>query len=81
MMLVEPLHERSARVQRNPQLRRVALEQIQKRQVAVLICLLEDPAEVSHRLMVVQDQAEAKRIHGANYRELAKIENRSAAKR
>jgi len=34
-MLVKPLHQRAAGVQRNPQLRGVRLEQVQERQIAV----------------------------------------------
>ena len=56
--LVEPFHQRPAGVQRDRQIR-VGLEDVQERQVAVLIGLLEDAVEVADRLVVVQDQAKA----------------------
>ena len=65
VMLVEPFHQRAAGVQRNPQLGGIAFQEVQKRQIAILIRLLEDPAEIADWLMVVQNQAKAKRIHGA----------------
>jgi hypothetical protein len=40
----------------------VALEDIEKRQVAILIRLLEDTVEISDGLMIMQNQAQAKRM-------------------
>ena len=39
----------------------VALEDVEERQVAVLVGLLEDAVEVADRLMIVQDEAQADR--------------------
>ena len=55
---VQPLHQRAAGVQPHLQLR-IALEDVEKRPVAVLVRLLEDVVEVADRLMVVQDEDEA----------------------
>ena len=57
MMLIQPLHQAAACVQRNPN-RWKLFKQIQKRQVAVLIRRLEDVVEIADRLVVVQDQTE-----------------------
>ena len=57
MVDVEPLHQRPAGVQGHLQAR-IALEDVQKRPVAVLIGLLENVVEIADRLMVVQDKQE-----------------------
>ena len=57
-MLVEPLHQRAAGVQRDLQ-RVKRLEDLQERQVAVLVRLLENVVKVADRLVVVQGQAES----------------------
>src|SRR5262245_32213168 len=61
MVRIEPFHQGPARVQRELQIR-IALEQIKKRAVAVLIGLLEDAVEVPDRLMVVKNKQEADRV-------------------
>ena len=40
---------------------RILLEDVEERQVAVLIRLLEDAVEIADRLMIVQDEDQAKR--------------------
>ena len=68
---LQPLHQWSARVQRNPQMI-VRLENFKERQVAVLIGRFKNVVEVTNRLVVVQDQTELNRrmTHGN------KLENR-----
>jgi hypothetical protein len=59
MPIVQPFHQRAARMQRHSQID-VLLEQIQKREITILIRLLEDPLEVSDWLMIVKNKAESK---------------------
>ncbi len=64
MMRVEPLQQRTAGVQADLE-RLVRLEDIEKRQVAVLIRLLEDVVEVADRLVIVADENQADGVrHG-----------------
>src|SRR5690606_20160545 len=61
---VEPLHQRAARVETNLQ-PLVTFKDVEERQVAVLVGLLEDSVEVADWLVVVQDEHKAQRlIHG-----------------
>ena len=59
-MLVKPLHQRSAGVQRDTKVAK-GLKNIQKRTIAVFVSLLKDVIEVADRLMIVQGQAESER--------------------
>jgi hypothetical protein len=60
--LLDPFQQRPAGVQCDWQV--VLLEDIQERPIRVAIRLFKDAVEVSDRLMIVQDQAKAERIHG-----------------
>jgi len=64
----QPFHQRAARVQRHFQ-RVVAAENIEKRQIAVLIGLLEDVVEISDRLVVVQGQNQTDGIGHGGWRQ------------
>ncbi len=55
MMRVEPFDQRAARVQRELQIG-IALEQIEKWPVAILIRLLENTIEIADGLMIVQNE-------------------------
>ena len=63
---VEPLEQRPGVVQRHAHAR-MALERPDHRLVGALVDLVDDPAEVAHRLVVVEDQRErdARRHVGA----------------
>ena len=58
---VEPLHQRAARMETNLQ-SFIPLEDVEERQIAVLVRLLEDSVEVADWLMVVQDEHKAQRL-------------------
>ena len=58
MMLVQPFQQGTAGVQRQPQ-RIKRFENLQKRQVTVLIRLFENTVKIADRLVVVKDQTEA----------------------
>lgn len=62
--VVEPLHEGTAGMEGDAQLRPIAFKDVQEGAIAVLISLLEHAVKIADRLMVVQNQAKAKRIHG-----------------
>jgi hypothetical protein len=49
-------------VQGKPQLAVVPFEEVEKRQVAILVRLLEHPIEVANRLMVVKHKNESQRL-------------------
>ncbi len=64
MVRVEPFHQRAAGVQGDPQ-RLVAAEDVEKRQVAVLVGLLENVVEIADGLMIVEGQDQADGVgHG-----------------
>ena len=58
LVAVEPFHQRTAGVQGDPE-RLESLENVEKRPVAVVECLLEDVVEVSNGLVIVQCQYES----------------------
>ena len=57
MVAVEPLSQRAACVERQPD-PGMAFEEFQKRQVAVPVCLLDDAVEVADGLVVVENEDE-----------------------
>ena len=59
MVLVQPLHQGTAGVQRDPQIGGYCSNTFKKRQVAVLVRLFENAVEVADGLVVVQYEAEA----------------------
>ena len=56
-VLGEPLHQTTADVQRDRQLR-IAAEQVQKGRVALVVSCLEHAVEVAHGLVVVKGENE-----------------------
>ena len=65
MVLVEPLHQRTAGVQRNSQIG-IRFKDFQKGQVARTIGLLEDAFEVADRLVVMQYKAQTDQAHDSS---------------
>ena len=68
MVTVEPLHQRTAGVEGQPNAG-MTFEQFQQRQVAVVVGLFDDPIEVADWLVVMEDEDEPNgRRHGGNRR-------------
>ncbi len=57
MVGLQPLHQRTAGMERDLDLAEF-FKDIEKRQIAVLICGLENVVEISDRLVVVQNQTQ-----------------------
>ena len=63
VMIVEPFHQWPAGVQGNAKFV-VFLENVQERQITILIRLFNDAVKIAHRLMVVKHQAKSyERVH------------------
>ncbi len=64
MMIVQPLQQRAAGMQRQAQIA-IRLKDVQKRQITVLVCLLEYAVEIADRLVIMEHQAETNWVcHG-----------------
>ena len=64
---VEPFHQRAAGVQGDPQ-RLVAAENVEKRQIAVFVGLLENVIEIADGLVIVEGEDQADGIGHNEFR-------------